>query len=175
MRYERLAEQLRTARREKALSQAALAARSGTSRVTIARFEAGADQDFRLGTLARACETLGLELNAAPVGAQAAAETRLARAQQLARRLDCRRRHAALAVRLLSSPAWAAPQIARARRNVERWRRDRLCSPHYASRWRRMLTGPTSRVGRALLRDDDWTDALFQNSPFAFALGPAAV
>jgi len=50
---------LRGARRRQGLSQAALAASSGAGRVTIARLEAGAAQDFRLGTLSRLCAALG--------------------------------------------------------------------------------------------------------------------
>ena len=45
---------------------------------------------------------------------------------------------------------------------------------HYVTRWRRMLSGPVPRIAASLLRDDDWADALFQNSPFGFALGPPA-
>ncbi|MGE5719789.1 MAG: helix-turn-helix domain-containing protein, partial [Nocardioidaceae bacterium] len=47
MRYEMLRESLRRARLSMALTQEALAARSGTSRVTIARLEAGSAQDVR--------------------------------------------------------------------------------------------------------------------------------
>ena len=174
MRYAALQAQLRAARAQKGLSQAELAERSGASRVSIARFEAGADQDFRLGTLARLCEALGLELAAVVPGGQTASETALARAQEDWRRLDRRHRHALLATRLLSASASQAQTlVAEARANVERWERDRLCSPHYIDRWRRMLAGPVSRIARSLLRADDWADALFQNSPWAFALEPA--
>ena len=61
-----MAEQVRGARRGKALSQAGLAERSGVSRVTIARVEGGSLQDFRVGTLVRLCDALGLELGARP-------------------------------------------------------------------------------------------------------------
>jgi len=166
---------MRAARTQKALSQAQLAERSGTSRVSIARFEAGADQDFRLGTLTRICEALDLELTAVVPGAQGAGETALARAQESVRRLDRRHRHAMLATGLLMAPtSRARALVAEAGANVDRWERDHLCSPHYIVRWRRMLAGSVSRVARSLLRDDEWTDALFQNSPWAFALAPAA-
>lgn len=64
---DRLLSDLRAARKAAALSQAALAAKSGAGRVTIARLEAGALQDFRVGTLARLCEALGLEIGRAHV------------------------------------------------------------------------------------------------------------
>lgn len=169
-------EQLRETRRLKALSQAALAAKSGTSRVTIARLETGAGQDFRLGTLSRLCDALGLELRALPQGSgQVALEALLAREQDRSHRLDRRRRHAVLAARLLSAPKpRAAAMLRRARKCVDRWERERLCSNHYVSRWRALLSGPVSRVARALLERSDWTDALFQNSPWSFALEPPA-
>ena len=174
MRYEALRSELRAARTRRGLTQAGLAALSGTSRVTVARFEAGAAQDVRLGTLERMFEAVGLELNAGPRGRAAAVETHLARVQESARRLDRRRRHAALAVRLLAEPARAGTLVRRARQNVDRWDREGLCSRHYIGRWRRMLSGPTAQIARALLRDDAWADALFQNSPWGFALEPQA-
>jgi transcriptional regulator with XRE-family HTH domain len=172
---DRLLSDLRAARKAAALSQAALAAKSGAGRVTIARLEAGALQDFRVGTLARLCEALGLELAALPRGAHAARETLIARERERARRLDLRRRHAVLAARLLAAPpAEAVALVQRARGNVERWKRERLCSEHYISRWRARLAGSPRRAAAALLEHDEWTDALLQSSPWSFALGPPA-
>jgi transcriptional regulator with XRE-family HTH domain len=172
---DRLLQDLKAARRSRGLSQAALAERSGAGRVTIARLEAGALQDFRVGTLARLCEALGLELAALPRGAQAAGETRLARERERTRRVDLRRRHAALAARLLAMPPREADELLkRARAGVDRWERERLCSEHYVSRWRERLRGPARRAASALLEHDEWTDALLQNSPWSFALEPAA-
>ena len=61
MRHNQLHAQLRHHRHASGLSQAALAAKSGAGRVTIARMEGGSTQDFRVGTLSRLCEALGLE------------------------------------------------------------------------------------------------------------------
>jgi transcriptional regulator with XRE-family HTH domain len=157
MRYSApLTQQLRAARRGRALSQAALAAASGASRVTIARLEAGAAQDFRLGTLSRICQALGLELAALPPDALRTHERLLARAQLRARRLDSRRRHAVLAARLLQLPArQAGALVRRALDEVERWERERLCSVHYISRWRRKLSGTPKQVAAALVTHDD--------------------
>jgi transcriptional regulator with XRE-family HTH domain len=175
MRYYALREQLRTARHRHGMTQAALAARSGTSRVTIARVEAGSARDVRVGTIVGLCEALGLEVSAVPVGAQTALETLLARERVRARRLDLRRRHAVLAARLLAARRpTATALVARARAVVDRWERDGLCSSHYVSRWRAMLAGPVERVAQALLEPGEWKDALFQNTPWAFALAPAA-
>lgn len=175
MRHSRLKDTLRAARGAKGLSQSALATASGASRATIARLEAGAGQDFRLGTLVRICAALGLELAAQPPGARPAGETALARARARAGRLDLRRRHAALAAGLLAVPAGEATELVRrARANVERWERERLCSDHYISRWRARLDGSLRTVALRLLEDGEWTDALLQNSPWTFALEPAA-
>jgi transcriptional regulator with XRE-family HTH domain len=175
MRYTELREALRSARRERGLTQAALAARSGTSRVTIARLEAGSAGDVRMGTVGALCDALGLEVAVGPAGSGAALETRLERERERSRRLDVRRRHALLAARLLSAPrTQAAALVARARAAVDRWEREGLCSRHYVSRWRAMLAGPVGSVAQALLEPGEWVDALFQNTPWAFALEPPA-
>jgi transcriptional regulator with XRE-family HTH domain len=175
MRYTTLRAQLRTARLRQSLTQAALAARSGTSRVTVARVEAGSAGDARVGTIASLCDALGLELAAVPAGARPALETLLARERERARRLDFHRRHAVLAARLLAArKPQAAALVARARGVVDRWERERLCSSHYVSRWRAMLKGPVERVAQALLEPGEWKDALFQNTPWGFALEPTA-
>ena len=175
MRYSSLREQLRAARRHVGLTQAELAARSGTSRVTIARLEAGSDRNVRVGTIVSLCEALGLELTAVS-GGRAALETRLVREQEKARRLDRRRRHAILAARLLGARrSEARALVARARAVVDRWEGEGLCSRHYISRWRQRLAGPVERVARGLLEPGDWGDALFQNTPWSFALESAAV
>jgi transcriptional regulator with XRE-family HTH domain len=173
MRYVRLRTQIRRVRRQHSLTQAALAARSGTSRVTIARLEAGSTRDVRMDTVARLCEALGLEVAAVPRGAEPVLERLLARERERTRRLDRRLAHAALAARLLGARRREARTlVATARAAVDRWERERLCSRHYVSRWRALLAGPVERVARALLEPGEWQDALFQNTPWAFALEP---
>jgi len=176
MRDSRLREQLRQARRRQSLSQAALAARSGASRVTIARLESGSARDVRVGTVVRVAEALGLEVAAVPLGGEPVLERLLAREQEKARRWQRRLTHARLAVRLLTArPREAIALVATARAAVARWERERLCSHHYISRWRAMLEGPVEQVARSLLDPGEWADALFQNTPWAFTLGgPAA-
>jgi transcriptional regulator with XRE-family HTH domain len=164
---------LRAARTGKGLTQAALAARSGTSRITVARLEGTAGRDLRVATLARLCGALDLELTALPPRARVTLETRLAREQERCRRLGRRLRHAEVAVRLLGDPAAGRDLVQKARATVDRWERDRLCSRHYIDRWRALLAGSPARVARGLLDHTAWSDALLQNSPWAFALVPA--
>jgi transcriptional regulator with XRE-family HTH domain len=176
MKHSAISRQIRERRRESGLTQAALADRSGTGRVTLARLEAGTTRDCRVGTLSRLCEAVGLELAAVAPGSEQAHETQLVRAREQLRRIDARRRHAELATRLLaSSPGAAAALVARARANVDRWEERRLCSRHYISRWRAILSGSPRRITQRLVSYDAWTDALFQNTPWSFALPPAAV
>jgi hypothetical protein len=79
-----------------------------------------------------------------------------------------------LAARLLAAPRpEAAALVKRARSFVDRWERERLCSRHYVSRWRGMLLGQVERVAQSLLDPGEWADALFQNSPWTFALESA--
>jgi transcriptional regulator with XRE-family HTH domain len=171
MRYSRLRDQLRKARRQHSLTQATLAARSGTSRVTIARLEAGSARDVRVGTVSRVGEALGLEVAAVPLGGEPLLERRLAREQERARRLERRLAHAMLAARLLAARRKEATAlVATARAAVGRWERERLCSSHYVSRWKAMLGGPVERVARSLLEPGEWTDALFQTTPWSFVL-----
>ena len=39
---------------------------------------------------------------------------------------------------------------------------------------RAMLAGPVKRVAQSLLDPGEWADAMFRNSPWTFALEPAA-
>jgi transcriptional regulator with XRE-family HTH domain len=172
MRY-KISEAVREARHRKGLSQDALAQASGASRITIARLEAGTEQDFRIGTLARICAALDLELAALPRGTKSPGEATHGR--ELAQRLDARRRHAALAAGLLALPEAKAEALVRsARENVDRWEQERSCSNEHLSRWRARLDGPVRTVALRLLEHADSTDALLQNSPWSFVLEPAA-
>lgn len=174
MRYDALRRQLRAARRQEGLTQAELATRSGTSRVTVARLEAGSDRDVRVGTMVSLCEALGLDLTAVSAARRPDLETLLARERERAHRMDLRRRHAVLAARLLAGPRRkASALVSRAGAVVDRWEREGLCSRHYVSRWRQILEGPVEGVALALLEPGEWRDALFQNTPWAFALEPA--
>jgi transcriptional regulator with XRE-family HTH domain len=168
-----LRSKVRSARQELDLSQAVVAKRSGASRVTIARFESGDDQDLRLGTLMRVCDALGLEVAILPQGDADPDGRQLEHERQHRRRLIRRLQHAALAARLLLMPArMANAKVVDARAVVEGWRRERACRATHALQWRRMLSGSRERVARALLRQNETTDAFFEQSPWLFALDP---
>lgn len=173
MRHLALRSAIREARLRKGLSQAALAAASGTGRVTIIRLEGGAEQDCRLGTLGRICAALGLELAASAIGTSATGDA--APERDRARRLDDRRRHAALAAALLALPAdKAAGLVDQARATVDRWARDRTTTEPHIARWRERLDGPVRTVALRLLEHGEWTESLLRDTPWSFALEPAA-
>lgn len=175
MRYNGLAEPLRVARRRKGLTQSDLAAQSGVSRVTIARLEGASQQELRIGTISRLCGALGLELTAVSRDESSSLEVLLVRERERGHRIDLRRRHAALAARLLQIPRREADGLVRkARGVVDHWEREQICSRHYVSRWRALLKGSRERVSRSLSDPGSWADALFQNSPWSFALVPPA-
>ncbi|NRF68533.1 type II toxin-antitoxin system Phd/YefM family antitoxin [Aquincola sp. S2] len=96
------------------------------------------------------------------------AERRAARAAQQLVEKDRLIKHQKLAIDLLLSPeAKRAELIQRARAEIAKWRRDRLCSPDYADRWDELLDQPVEILARAMGSDSlDWGTALRQNSPW---------
>lgn len=95
-------------------------------------------------------------------------ERRAARAAQLLIEKDRLIKHQKLAIDLLlMSKVKRAELIRRAREEVARWRRDRLCSPDYADRWDDLLSRPVEELARAMGSDSlEWGPALRQNSPW---------
>lgn len=77
-------------------------------------------------------------------------------------------RHQKLAIGLLLMPhAQREERIARARAEVLRWRRDRLCSADYADRWDALLNQPLGEMVQAMCSETlEWGAALRQNSPW---------
>lgn len=93
------------------------------------------------------------------------------RAARAAQQLVDRNRlikHQKLAIDLLLMPqTQRAELIARARAEVLRWRRDRLCSIDYADRWDELLGQAIGDLARAMCSEThEWADALRQNSPW---------
>lgn len=96
------------------------------------------------------------------------AERHAARAAQRLVEKDRLIRHQQLAIDLLLMPPQQRDAlIQRARGEVARWRRDRLCSPDYADRWDDLLGRPVGELARAMGSESlDWGTALRQNSPW---------
>ncbi len=103
---------------------------------------------------------------------RAVEERRAARdAQHLVER-DRLIKHQKLAIDLLTMPDDQREQLLlRARAEVARWRRDRLCSPDYADRWDTLLNQPVEALARGMCADSlGWGPALRQNSPWTLVL-----
>lgn len=113
-------------------------------------------QDFRVGAAAE----------------QVLAERRAARLAQSIVEKDRLIKHQKLAIDLLlMSSAKREEFIGRARAELARWRRDRLCSPDYADRWESLLDQPVEELALAMGSDAlDWGTALRQNSPWHVVL-----
>lgn len=98
-----------------------------------------------------------------------APQRQLARSLHLLREKDRLIRHQRIAITLLTLPANERKALVnRARKEVTRWREDRLCSADYIERWHALLNQPIKELALALTGDlDGWGNALRQNSPFS--------
>ncbi len=96
------------------------------------------------------------------------AERRSARAEQALTEKDRLIKHQSLAIQLLLMPdADRQVLIERARREVERWRRERLCSLDYIERWEALLKRSVNELAQSMGSETlEWGTALRQNSPW---------
>jgi len=99
------------------------------------------------------------------------AARRVARAAQALVDKDRLIKHQRLAIDLILLPAKQREAlIAGARAEVERWRRERLCSEDYIARWDGLLSLPVEELARAMASESlEWGTALRQNSPWLLA------
>ena len=100
------------------------------------------------------------------------AERRAARAAQVLVDKDRLIRHQKWAIELLLMPkARRLVTIQRARAEVAKWRRLRLCTSDYADRWDQLLEQPIDVLARAMASDEpDDSASLRQNSPWPVAM-----
>jgi hypothetical protein len=63
--------------------------------------------------------------------------------------------------------------LAKARRNLDRWRSARGREPHALAEWRRILARPWREVAALLVDPGEDATRLRQSSPFAGVLTPA--
>jgi hypothetical protein len=59
------------------------------------------------------------------------------------------------------------PMVGEARHTLLRWREQGRIDPRYAERWEQILDRPLPEIRRALISEDQVSDDLRQNSPFA--------
>ena len=158
---------VRRGRLAKGLRQSELARAAGVSRTVVSRLEQGKRRPVQTDVLDRLFQALELDprLEAASPGD----ERRRARAEHQARLERQRSRHLRLAVEIALDRRGAAGRIARAKRMVELWRRNRTCSPVYIKRWYALLALPPGELAQRMSALGEWEDALFQNTPWSFA------
>ena len=96
---------------------------------------------------------------------------RQAREQQRQVELQRLMAHQRVGIELLTQPAQRRARLAAARREVDRWETQGLCSRDYIDRWRDWLALPLADMVQAMCSEaKGWGPAMRQNSPFtAFA------
>lgn len=162
-RYE-LGAALRKLRKNKGLSQEAVAKAAGIGRSTLVHLENGADA--RLSKIAAVARFLGADIEAVAESSDLAAR-RQARLQQAIRVQSLQQAHLRIALDLMVGKPATIKALKGAREMVELWERKRVCSPFYIDAWKRVLKGTAQEVGKALSRiDEKWAPALLQNTPF---------
>lgn len=156
---------LKALRVSKGLSQDALAAQTGISRITLIQVEKG--KDARASSYEGVARALGTGIGILSESPELA-RRRLARTDQQAKLADSREKHLRLAVQFALGGSEALALRANALKMVNLWREKDLCSPVYIERWQKILDGSLEQVAQALLSmDREWGPALRQNTPFA--------
>ena len=113
-------------------------------------------------------ETFHRTVGSFPSPSQALEDRRAARSAQQLVEKNRLIKHQKLAIDLLLMPEGKREElIARARAEVLRWRRDRLCSADYADRWDELLDCSVGDMAHAMCSETlEWATALRQNSPW---------
>lgn len=79
--------------------------------------------------------------------------------------------HQRIGIDLLAHKDRQKALLGAARREVQRWAAERLCSHDYIDRWSEWLALPAVELVERMCSDaDGWGTAMRQNSPFAVAL-----
>ncbi len=158
---------IKEARVLKGLRQEELAGKARVSRAILSGLERGKSKAVQSDTLDRILVALELR----PQFGQSEHEhlRGIARLEHEIELRDRRERHLRLAVDLGTDPIRARAKVARARKRVELWRRDKLCSPLYIERWTKLLALPPREMARRMSSLGEWEGAMFQNSPWSWA------
>jgi len=158
---------IKEARVQKGLKQQDLADKAQVSRAVLSKLEQGKAKPVQSDTLDRLLAALEVRPQIGPSGADCA--RKMARLEQQIRRRERKERHLRLAISLGEDESSAAAKVARARKRVALWRRNRSCSPFYIDRWSRVLALPPRKMAKAISSLGEWEDAMFQNSPWSGA------
>ena len=159
-----ISKDLRDLRIAKGLTQQALADAAGISRTTLVQIEKG--KDAQLSSIVLAGQVLGVTLGVLQESPEIA-KRRQARADNQVKLAASREKHLKIAVQFALGGAEAAALKKDALRIVKLWRDKQLCSPVYSKSWLMILNAEPHQIAKNLLSmEDDWGDAMRQNTPF---------
>ena len=165
---QQLAPQIKSRRRALGLSQVMLAQTASVSRTTLSRLESGQGAPIQIDVIERILGALSLSphLEWAPVPN---IEKRMVRLHEQARIQAVRERHWRVALDLATRPREMKRQVEAARLQVALWARNRTCSTHYIRHWSAILALPLPKMARAMTDLGEWTNAMYQNTPWSGA------
>lgn len=158
-----IAEICRRQRKALALKQDDAARLIGVGRTTIVAIENQRAGGVAFDTALAFADAVGVRIDAAPKNRdREIIERRLVRAEHA---IALERRRARLLPIALNLKA---DQIKQAKAQVDLWEKDETCSRLYIDRWREVLAGPASTVGKKIGKcvESEWGSAMVQNSPF---------
>lgn len=164
-----LGRQVRAARKAKGLSIRSAAALLRCSPRFVHQLELG-KPTARMDKVQQALNGLGLRLSVqSGAEVQPGASARVeARAKQDAYEARLARAHDRIAASLALGQV-SGRDIERARKQVDKWAEQRICSGWYVEQWRRILEGTGREIAARLLAlEKEEAKALFQNTPFGF-------
>jgi len=167
-----LGRQLRDKRVAAGLSQLRAAQAAGVGRSTLIHLEQG-KKDVRLSKVLSIAEAIGASFGLQSESPQRLERLRL-RAEEALKLAGRRQVHSQLALDLALGRPRALQALDEARAMVSLWAKNRTCSAHYIDAWARILKGTPAQVARHVRDiDEQWLDALLQNTPFSRALAPS--
>lgn len=164
-----LGSQLRERRLAAGLSQLGAAQAAGVGRSTLIHLEHG-HKDIRLSNLLSIADAIGASFGLEGESPEQSERLRL-RAEEVLKLARRRQGHFKLAINLALMRPSAVQALRDARNMVALWKKNKTCSEHYIREWTRILAGtPVQVAGRIRDIDEQWLDALLQNTPFSRAL-----
>ena len=150
------------------INQDVLARHAAVSRDVVSRLECGRAAAVQSDTVDKLLLALQMKVQVQEAGRDPA--RLIARLEQQRVADQRRERHLRLAVELAcavgSDAKLAQAKIDQAKSQVELWRQNKLCSPLYIRRWKKILMQSPKGVARAMSSFGAWEAAMFQNSPW---------
>lgn len=167
---------IRVAREASGLSQQSFSRLVGCSRSTLHHIEHfNGHLDIGVLKVAAAAREAGLQFGFYRESPDLL-QRKLERERAGSKASNVREKHLRIAAGLAVGDNGAFKRLEDARRIVDLWRKNGACSPRYIEGWAEILNGEPVAVAKKMLSlDQDWVNAMFQNTPFALEDSEAAV